>query len=80
MSENNNNLISNDEIKNLLKKNSELVNNLLDSYIRMKQQNNELVRRNSTLEQSLGDKDSSFYDIVNQKSELELKVHSFEKK
>lgn len=80
MSENNNNLISNDEIKNLLDKNSELVNNLVDSYIRIKQQNNELVRRNSTLEQSLGDKDSSFYELVNQKSELELKIHSYQKK
>lgn len=76
----NNNSVDNSSLLQLLNKNFELVQNLQSNYQRLKTQNEELLRRNTTLEKSLGDKDSSFYEMVNQKSELELKIHSLQKK
>lgn len=52
------------------------VNTTIDKLGNLKNQNEELQLRNSTLEKSLGDKDSNFYDLINQKSELEIRIHN----
>lgn len=67
------------DLKSSLDKLSGFVELILNKFDKIKIQNDELVSRNSTLEKSLGDKDSSFYEIVNQKSEYELKIQNLAK-
>ena len=68
------------EMTDTIKRLWELVSVSLDKLEKLRLQNQELLNRNNKLEQSLGDKDSNFYDIVNQKSEFELKIHELNKK
>lgn len=76
MNENMNVNFSNVEIQPTIDKLSNFVKTSIEKLDKLSVQNQELISRNSTLERSLGDKDSSFYEMVNQKSEFELKVHN----
>ena len=68
--------VENSDLRSTIDNLWNFVNTTIDKLGNLKNQNEELLLRNSTLEKSLGDKDSNFYDLINQKSELEIRIHN----